>query len=146
MTITRRMVVSKAQEFVGTPYHHQGRIKGIGIDCCGLIIQVAKELKISNYDIDNYSSRGNGETFLKAFDENCLKRENLVEAAIVIFSLGRYPAHCGILNFSGTDFEIIHAANDPCINRVVCHRLDKSLEQRIVAIYDYPCFQQEGFF
>jgi cell wall-associated NlpC family hydrolase len=33
MTSTRDMVVAEALSWEGTPYHHAGRIKGVGADC-----------------------------------------------------------------------------------------------------------------
>lgn len=35
-TETRAAIVAEAMEFLGTPYHHSARIKGIGIDCAQL--------------------------------------------------------------------------------------------------------------
>jgi NlpC/P60 family putative phage cell wall peptidase len=36
----REEVVQEAQTWLGTPYHHQGRIKGAGVDCAMLLIEV----------------------------------------------------------------------------------------------------------
>jgi cell wall-associated NlpC family hydrolase len=36
MTATRQQVVLCALQWVRTPYHHQGRVKGVGVDCAGL--------------------------------------------------------------------------------------------------------------
>jgi len=38
----KNLIIEKAREFIDTPYEHQGRLKGIGIDCCGLIILGAR--------------------------------------------------------------------------------------------------------
>ncbi len=35
-------VVRTARTWLGTPYHHQGRLKGVGVDCAGLLIGVAQ--------------------------------------------------------------------------------------------------------
>ena len=32
----RAAIIKEALEFVGTPYHHHGRVKGVGIDCAML--------------------------------------------------------------------------------------------------------------
>ena len=32
--------VAEAMTWLGTPYHHQGRVKGIGIDCATLLCEV----------------------------------------------------------------------------------------------------------
>ncbi len=42
--ITREMIVAEAREWVGTPFHDQAAIKGIGADCAGLIRGVGKKL------------------------------------------------------------------------------------------------------
>lgn len=35
-----RLVVAEALSWVGTPYRHQGRLKGVGCDCLGLVLGV----------------------------------------------------------------------------------------------------------
>jgi NlpC/P60 family putative phage cell wall peptidase len=37
---TRQEVVQEARGWLGTPYHHQGRVKGAGVDCAMLLIEV----------------------------------------------------------------------------------------------------------
>lgn len=37
-------VVAIAYQWLGTPYRHQACLKGIGVDCIGLVIGIAKEL------------------------------------------------------------------------------------------------------
>ncbi len=44
-------VVRVARTWLGTPYHHQGRVKGAGVDCAGLSVGVAKELGLSDVDV-----------------------------------------------------------------------------------------------
>lgn len=70
-TKDKEQIIAKAREFIGTPYLHQGRVKGAGIDCCGLVIQVAKELGLSDYDLTGYSRYADGVDFLKEFFEQC---------------------------------------------------------------------------
>lgn len=36
----RARVVAEAQSWLGTPYHHRGRVKGAGVDCGMLLIEV----------------------------------------------------------------------------------------------------------
>jgi NlpC/P60 family putative phage cell wall peptidase len=37
MTLTRTAIVAEARDWIGTPYRHQGSLKGIGCDCLGLV-------------------------------------------------------------------------------------------------------------
>lgn len=41
---TREIIVSTARTWGGTPYHHQARLKGHGVDCAQLVIGVGLEL------------------------------------------------------------------------------------------------------
>ncbi len=37
---TRAAVLAEARTWLGTPYHHQGRIKGAGVDCAMVLIEI----------------------------------------------------------------------------------------------------------
>lgn len=51
----RARVVEVARTFVGTGYHHRGRIKGVGIDCAQLLIEVFAEAGlIERFDTGDY--------------------------------------------------------------------------------------------
>ena len=41
---TRSAVISTARRWLGTPYHHQASICGVGTDCLGLIRGIYREL------------------------------------------------------------------------------------------------------
>ena len=36
----RAAVVAEAREWLGTPFHHQGRVKGAGVDCAMLLAEI----------------------------------------------------------------------------------------------------------
>lgn len=42
----RAAVIAAARSFVGTPYHSNGQIKGVGVDCATLIAMVFSEAKV----------------------------------------------------------------------------------------------------
>lgn len=42
--VTREQLVAEARSWVGTPVAHQGRKKGLAVDCKGLVAGVAQEL------------------------------------------------------------------------------------------------------
>lgn len=52
---TRADIVAAARAYLGTPFHHEGRVKGEGLDCVGLVIAVAHELNLSSFDIQGYA-------------------------------------------------------------------------------------------
>ncbi len=47
-------VISRARSLVDTPYHHQGRRPGVGIDCIGVVVVIAKRRGYFSYDDTNY--------------------------------------------------------------------------------------------
>jgi len=42
--VTRDAIVKAARSWLGTPYHHQASVKGVGADCLGLIRGIWREL------------------------------------------------------------------------------------------------------
>lgn len=135
---TRDVVVLKAREFLGTPFHHQGRVKGHGIDCVGLCVEVGKELGIySGYDSTTYPSHPDGYSLLRHF-----RRSDLVEIPPQLFKAGdliifwiknpTLPTHAGIV----TDRGFIHTyANVGKVIEVTMHR---KWRKRIIAAFQYP--------
>ena len=53
MTVTRADVVRVARSYVGVRWRHQGRTRA-GIDCIGLVIAVAHDLGLTDYDFTGY--------------------------------------------------------------------------------------------
>ncbi len=44
VTIPRNTIVAAARGWLGTPYHHQASLRGVGTDCLGLIRGIWREL------------------------------------------------------------------------------------------------------
>lgn len=51
---TRAQIVETARGFIGTPWVHQARAKGAGVDCLGLLVGVARELGMPVEDRADY--------------------------------------------------------------------------------------------
>src|SRR5579871_708986 len=47
----RAGVVAIARSWIGTPYHHQGRIKGVGVDCAMIVVEVFAEAGLIPKDV-----------------------------------------------------------------------------------------------
>lgn len=54
-------VILAARSYVGTPFHHGGRLPGVGLDCIGVIACAAKEAGIAHRDMLAYPMRPNGQ-------------------------------------------------------------------------------------
>lgn len=135
-----KQIVKTARTYIETPFKHQGRKKGIGIDCAGLIIQVAKELEYFSDDVITvYSRLPDGHTVkerCEKFLERLRNKNDMQAGDVVLMRLGKFPQHVGILgNSSQYPFTIIHAYGP--YKKVVEHRLDEKWERRIIAVYRY---------
>ncbi len=84
--VTRKAIVKAARGWLGTPYHHQASLRGVGSDCLGLIRGIWRELygeepeKIPPYSQDWGSATGS-ETLLAAASRHLVKLAEVSEAA-----------------------------------------------------------------
>jgi len=129
----RNAVVAEAKTWVGTPFLHQGRIKGRGVDCVGLVIGVAHELKLAEYVEVAYGRMPDpvrmGSLLNQYLDK--IPRSKAQPGDILWMRFSRSPTHVAILSHSG----IIHSYSE--IGKCIEHRLDSVWESRIVGCYKY---------
>jgi NlpC/P60 family putative phage cell wall peptidase len=134
---TRNKIVATARSYIGTRYVHQGRVKGVGIDCAGLIICVARELGLvaPDFDIDGYGRRSEGVEMLELFRKFCGEEcEDLSPGDILMFQNGDWR-HCGILA-SQNRLTVIHthSAARACVE----HNLDDFWNGCLFVVFRFP--------
>lgn len=136
--VSSEQVVLQARTWLHTPYHHQGRLKGVGVDCAGLIIGVAHELGLSSFDIEGYTARPNGDSLHQACQAQmqALTIEQLCPGDVLLFRFDAHPGHLGFL--SGTD-TLLHAYLPR--RKVVEHSLDAAWWRQVVGCYRLPGVQ-----
>ena len=109
----RAMVVAEARTWLSTPYHHRGKLKGIGVDCAQLPLCVFAGVGlIEDFDTGAYppdwhqhraEERYAGIVLQLARE---IQRDELGPGDIVLFKFGRAFSHGGIV----IDWpQIIHA-------------------------------------
>ena len=117
MNAIRQSVIDIAKEYLGTPYHHQGRVKGAGIDCAQFLIAVFVEAGLLDpIDVGYYPSdwmlHRSEERYLANLLKYCDEVDYPLAGDIVMFKFGRCFSHSGIVIDYPT---IIHAhRNDNC--------------------------------
>ncbi len=128
-------VVRVARTWLGTPYHHQGRVKGAGVDCAGLLVGVAKELGLSDFDVTGYSGRPNGDSLTRVCQEQMtpITLEQLSAGDVLLFKFEAYAGHLGI--FIG-DNTLIHSYMPR--RQVVEHSLDARWWSLVAGQYRLP--------
>jgi len=101
----RAEVVRVARSFIGTPYHHMGRVKGAGVDCATLLAEVYYEagvlkepVAIEYYPMDWHLHRDD-ERYLQMVQRYCreIPAERVAPGDIVIYHFGRAWSHGGIV-------------------------------------------------
>lgn len=131
--ITREQIIAKAREYIGTPFRHQARLKGVGVDCGGLMVCVVRDLKGSSYDFIQYP-RQPGMWLLDHLRAGYyeIPVSEAVPGDAVVFWIRHpeIPAHVGILSDRG----VIHSHDG--ILRVTEQCLDGFWEERKMAAFD----------
>ena len=128
-------VVQTARSLIGTPYKHQGRTPGVGLDCIGLIIAVGHQLNLFNYDYTNYSRDPDGQ-LLTNIEKHCEKLPSLTEGAIAVFKLSAIPHHVGIISKFRNNWGLIHAYQNT--GKVREHEFIKWWQDKLVGVYGLP--------
>jgi len=124
--MTGNDVVVCARDYIGTPHLHLGRLKGVAVDCAGLLLCVGKELNVvdENFDFVSYQERNDGSDLRRIIDMFCDEIETPEPGDIFIMNVFENPQHCGFY----TDNGIIHS-----LDKVVEHSLVGPWPNRIVS-------------
>jgi NlpC/P60 family putative phage cell wall peptidase len=142
MLFTRTTVVALARTWLGTPYHHQASVRGVGTDCIGLVRGIWRELygreaddALPAYTRDWAEAHGR-ETLLEA------ARRYLVEVPrfeaqpgdVLVFRWrrGTLAKHCAILSAPAA---MIHALEGAPVSEVT---LSPWWRRHLAAAFAFP--------
>lgn len=139
--------IAAARSMVGTPYRHQGRLPGVGLDCIGLPFAAAWEVGLVDRSVDvrDYPSRPDGHSLIAHCDLllDLKKRGRPLQADLELGDLlvmrwDKDPQHFGIVaDYPKGGFSLIHAMAVLAgkRGRVVEHNLDATHLDRSLALY-----------
>ena len=148
---TRKNIAAKAREYVGTPFKHQGRLKGIACDCVGLGYMIAEDLglhsrngkAIHKHDNSVYTAQPHGSQVLDTCRQLLTEKPiaEMQEGDLLCMKMPTVPCHVGIVStlYVGTRDQclgIIHSYAPA--QKVVETILDAKLRARIVAVFNFP--------
>jgi len=147
--ITRAQIVQNVREWIGTPYHHQETVKGVGCDCLGLIRGVWRDLYVNEPEVpirysQNWMESRNKEIMYDLACKHMVLKEDIEARApgdILLFRMNRdgVAKHTGILTKRDTDMEVecmVHSQEG-----INCTEVDLNewWQKRITAVFEYPC-------
>jgi hypothetical protein len=92
--------VNLAKEKVGSPYKHMGRDWDTGVDCAGVLVCIARDLELQNFESIIYATNPEAHSFKKEiirFGATPVPVTDAADGDIVRLLVSHVPVHCGIL-------------------------------------------------
>lgn len=157
----RALFIATARECVGTPFQHQGRHRGIGLDCSGLLLYVAKKLSLKDtsgkpFELDDYpdySAQPLDEQLHHECEKRLIARNDyppIIPGDVVtlrfppmaLFALVKdfrqFPiTHGGIVSSVQGELGLIHGYSGGN-QKLVEHRMDAAWLRRIAGVFYFP--------
>jgi cell wall-associated NlpC family hydrolase len=127
-------IIAAARSALGTPFRHQGREVGRGLDCAGLICHVCDTLGIAYSDQTRYARQPSGGLLESALDgHQCIERVqgSPMPGDLLLLRFAGEPQHLAI--FTGTN--MIHA-HQP-LGKVCEHGFTGPWPRRLVRVYRF---------
>ena len=130
MTMIDTMIAA-ARGCLGTPFHHQGRAAGIGLDCIGLVIVALRAATINVHDRTDYGRRPDGKSLVDALrDHDCLLVDDIQAGDILLFRYDGQPQHVALATSANT---MIHSFAP--VGKVVETSIGAYWHRRLTGIY-----------
>ena len=133
----RDLVVKEALSWIGTPYHHQAMIKGVGVDCAMILIGVYKNCGlIDKVELPEYSTQWHlhrdEEKYLKTISEYLKPTQKPKKGDVALFKFGRTVSHSAIVIDYPT---VVHAYNR--VGVILDDMTNGKLKDRLHGFYTY---------
>lgn len=143
--MTRAEFVSIARSWMGTTWKHQGRKKGIGVDCIGFASEVGREAGLIDVtEAANYQRRPDSKMLRAKMGEYLqpIKASELRPGDLVLLAFDGVETHVAIVGDypAPGELSLIHAYL--VARKVVEHRLDPTWRNRIAGCYRVPAFSE----
>jgi NlpC/P60 family putative phage cell wall peptidase len=143
--LTRAEIVVAARAWIGTPYHHQASVRGIGTDCLGLVRGVWRDLYGSEAEAApgysrDWAEAGGRETMLEAAERHLavVAPPAIARGDVIVFRLrpGVVAKHAAIVaTSSATSATMIHAMEGAPVSEVA---LSNWWRRRIAGTFRFP--------
>ncbi|MCB1512034.1 MAG: C40 family peptidase [Hyphomicrobiaceae bacterium] len=139
--VPRGDVLKAARSWLGTPYHHQASLRGVGTDCLGLLRGVWRELYGCEAEVPpgysrDWAEAGRREQLSEAAGRHLVRvpRSDMRPADVLLFRMrdGVPAKHVGLL---ASETTFIHAAEGVSVAEVA---LQAWWRRRIAAVYAFP--------
>lgn len=132
--MTRAEFINAARTYLGTPFHHQGRLPQVGLDCAGVVVCAATQCGFAVEDKYGYGRIPANGIFTTAVLAHCdeISQEYVQAGDLMMFAFRGEPQHIAIVS-SINPTMLIHAYQD--VGRVAENSLDETWQNRLRGCY-----------
>lgn len=133
MTERTERMIEAARACLGTPFHHQGRVAGAGLDCIGLLIVAMQAAGLEVEDRTDYGPRPDGVSLIAALEAHGWARIETGEingGDVLVFRYDHQPQHVALATSSTT---LIHSFAP--VGKVVETAIGAYWMRRLVGVY-----------
>ena len=138
----RNRIITEAREWIGTPYHHQAMVKGVGCDCAGFVVGVGIRtgaLSMTDKEIASYSGYGRipNPNYMRKNMERFLFEIDDPKTGDIVLIQWRHnmPMHLAILSEYKNRRTIIHSYRDS--GGVVEHNFNDLWDNKVHSFWRY---------
>lgn len=134
----RKEICEETRTHLGTPYHHQGRLKKIGEDCAGVIFNVARAVnRYKGGDYTDYSMLPDGyrmQNTLRTYAGKEKSINDMQAGDILLMRFATDPQHLAILVEDGY---IIHSYLR--MGKVVKEQVKQYIDNKqVISVFEFP--------
>jgi cell wall-associated NlpC family hydrolase len=138
--MTRDDIIAASQECEDTPFRHQGRVVGLGLDCAGVLVHLFQRLCLPYHDEMGYPRHPFDGQLERILDSQpSLRRIDKADMArgdVLCMRITSAPQHIAIyLGLIDGHPYIRHGSS--LHGKVATHRLDELWGARIVRVYRF---------
>jgi NlpC/P60 family putative phage cell wall peptidase len=139
--MTGAEIVAIARSWIGTPYHHQASVKGVGADCLGLVRGIWREIHAREPELilpytPTWSEVSGVERMLEGARRHLseVPKEAMAPGDVVLFRIrhGAVAKHAGVLSSAQ---HMIHAQEGVPVSEVA---LGAWWRRRIAGVFRFP--------
>jgi hypothetical protein len=144
---TRADIIKQARHYLKTPFQHQARVRGVGMDCVGLILSIGEDLKlldstgvaIRRNDYLSYSAQPSDSFVQEEMKRRLILKpwQSMQPGDAVTMKLPFHPCHAGIISENSGMLYIVHAFGG-IKYEVTEHIIDEQWRHRICCVFSWP--------
>jgi hypothetical protein len=136
---TRQEIINEAMEWLGTPFVHQDRTKGQGVDCVNFIAALAIATgAVPDVEFErDYRMHENGETMVRLFRSylNPIDWRDALPADVFVVRYNADHWHCMLVKEREEGLETNYTVIEAGRECVCMHRIDLAIKRRIHSCY-----------